>query len=190
MSIGFDYTYDHCGLLHAEYDIDFSGFIELTEFVLLLNIRTAEINTRIFNLSGELIMVVDNENLSGEQSSGSGPGSGPGSGISGSGAGSGSGPGSGAGPGTGVNKKGETLKRYLPPAEGILRMKIYDAVALKKKYKVMTAIEKEYIFNMGKESGKNIFDSFDFFLLLDLFDLFNYFLLSFRLIFVDEIYFT
>ena len=133
-------------MLHSEYDIDHSDYIELTEFTLLLDHRKAEIQTRILNLSGELIMVVAPNN---ENSSNS------------------------------VNKSDSVdqfennrklsirksskskdrsvvfsmCERYLPPAMGTLNMKIYDAVGLKEQYKVMTAIEKEYIFEVGKESG-------------------------------------
>ena len=47
------------------------------------------------------------------------------------------------------------IDRYLPPAEGILNMRVYDAIALKNDYKIMTAVEREFILEMGKESGKN-----------------------------------
>ena len=53
-----------------------------------------------------------------------------------------------------INTTEFPVDRYLPPAEGILNMRVYDAVALKKDYKIMTAVEREFILEMGKESGK------------------------------------
>ena len=53
-----------------------------------------------------------------------------------------------------INTTDFPVDRYLPPAEGILNMRVYDAVALKKDYKIMTAVEREFILEMGKESGK------------------------------------
>ena len=47
-----------------------------------------------------------------------------------------------------------SIDRYLPPAIGTLNMRVYDAVALKNNYKIMTAVERENILQMGKESGE------------------------------------
>ena len=54
-----------------------------------------------------------------------------------------------------INTAEFPIDRYLPPAEGILNMRVYDAIALKNEYKIMTAVEREFILEMGKESGKN-----------------------------------
>jgi len=43
--------------------------------------------------------------------------------------------------------------RYLPPLSGFLNIKVFDAVAPKSLFKVMSALEKEHVFAVAKNSG-------------------------------------
>ena len=247
--LGFDYDCEQCKLLLSEYDIDFSGLIEIGEFLRLLAQRQTEIATRILNLSGELIMVVgppvpptpkspvveptrpvvssrySSLNLppvgrSPPVSPTTSPITSPSSSPSYSSSSS-SLPSPLPSPAdrstvtiplspsqtpvlnlshtpfshmttdpvlalslvspddtltapltptySPVTKKisasasfsasttlNGTQTRYLPPTEGILCMRVYDAVSLKQSYKVLSAIEQEHIFAAAKESGEAV----------------------------------
>ena len=56
---GFDYDMERSEDLMSEYDIDHSGLIELCEFKALFNYLLTDVGTRIRNLSGQLIMTID-----------------------------------------------------------------------------------------------------------------------------------
>ena len=136
--IGFDFSIKICHGFMSSFDIDRTGFITYKEFEILLENRSVEVDTRIRNLSGQLIMAsrslkVESSPLPTPESAG--PRSRVSSIISDT---SGLRDESGRRLSCGILDL--FIPRYVPPSEGFLYFRVSDFQTVKPLYKVSVYI--------------------------------------------------
>ena len=136
--IGFDFDLKICQGLMTAFDIDRTGNINLSEFIILLKNRATEVNIRIKNLSGQLIMTIKTPGTDPVDESSlacRGPRSRINSTVSDN---SGLRDSSGRRLSSGLFDL--FIPRYVPPSTGTLYLKIVDSQTIKPLYKVSTGV--------------------------------------------------
>ena len=126
---GFDYDMERTEDLMSEYDIDHSGLIELNEFKALFDSLLTDVGVRIRNLSGQLIMTIDEGDM---------------------------GKTAGNDDSEKTVKRREVSKqfdRYVPPDKGVLSFRLMDGMATKKLYRVITSQDLQLMLAVAAESG-------------------------------------